>query len=180
VSFVAILRRDDEILPAVARLSPERAAVELVLSVEAPLPPDAASAANRLAEILSGSAIPAYLMNTGRIGGERGAREVGADHAAAILDGIAAGSIEWELDPDFDYETAAAVPGIEDADHVLLCPRLLYGKTERPYEYAETVERRRREAAELLGGLDGLEPEIAAAAPRPAKRGRSDPEDDEA
>ncbi len=178
--FVAILRRDEEILPAVARLSPERAAAELLVCVGAPLPPEAAPAANRLKGVLSASSTPAYLMNTGAIGGGEGGREIGVAIGKSIVAAIGAASIEWEPDPDFGYETAVAVPGIEDADYDLLCPRLLYGRTERPYEYAEIVERSRRETAELLGGLEGLEPEIAAAAPPPAKRGRQVAEDEDA
>jgi phosphoenolpyruvate carboxykinase (ATP) len=178
-SFVAILRHDDEILPAVARLCPERAAVELLLSVGDPLPGDAASVANRLEKALSTSSTRAYVMNTGLVGGEGERRKIGEDHGAAILDAIAAGSIEWESDPDFGYETAESVPGIEGSDRDVLSPRYLYSRTERPYTYAEIVERLRREAAELIGGLDGLEPRIAAAAPLPVKRGRRDVEDDE-
>jgi hypothetical protein len=180
VEFVALIRRDENILPAVARLSPERAAVELLVSAGAPLPSDAASAANGLRDALSAASVPAYLVNEGAIGGgEPGNRAIDAEHVERILDAIVADSIEWEHDPDFGYETAAAVPGIEDSDNELLCPRLLYGRTERPYEYAAIVERLNSEVADLVGGLDGLDSEVAAAAPSPAKRGRPDPDEDQ-
>jgi phosphoenolpyruvate carboxykinase (ATP) len=163
----------------VARLSPERAAVELLLCAGDPLPADAGPVANRLEEALSTSSTPAYVMNTGSVGGEGEGREIGEDQGATVLDAIRAGSIEWESDPDFGYETAESVPGIEGSDRDLLSPRYLYSKTERPYKYAEIVQRLRREAAELIGGLEGLEPRIVAAAPFPSKRGRRDVEDDE-
>jgi phosphoenolpyruvate carboxykinase (ATP) len=164
----------------VARLSPERAAVELLLSVGDPLPAEAGSVANRLEEVLRASSTPVYVMNTGSIGAGGEGREIGEDHGATILDAIGAGSIEWESDPDFGYETAESVPGIEGSDRDVLFPRYLYSRTERPYAYAEIVERVRREAAVAIGGVDGLEPRIAAAAPFPAKRGRRASEDDDA
>jgi ATP-dependent phosphoenolpyruvate carboxykinase len=151
----------------------------VLVSVRDPLPADAVSVANGLDAALSGSSTPAYVMNTGSVGGGEEGREIGERAAGTILDAIGAGSVEWESDPDFGYETAESVPGIEDPDRDLLCPRYLYSRSERPYEYAEIVERLRREAAELIDGLDGLEPRIAAAAPFPAKRGRRDVEDDE-
>jgi phosphoenolpyruvate carboxykinase (ATP) len=84
--------------------------------------------------------------------------EIGEHHATAILDAIGAGTIEWELDPDFGYRVAAAVPGIEGRDRFLLIPRFLYARTERVYEYAALVPELKRERAAKLSALAGLDP----------------------
>ncbi len=44
---------------------------------------------------------------------------------------IAEGTIEWETDPDFGYQVAARVPGIDESDLDLLQPRRLYEATGR-------------------------------------------------
>ena len=76
---------------------------------------------------------------------------------------IATGTIEWEDDPDFGYRAAAGAPGIEGRDRFLLIPRFLYARTERVYEYAALVPRLRRERAERLAALDGLDRAIIEA-----------------
>jgi phosphoenolpyruvate carboxykinase (ATP) len=74
---------------------------------------------------------------------------------------IAEGTISWERDPDFGYDVASVVPGIDDPE--LLQPRLLYERTGRADEYRAWVERLKRERAEFLAGFPGLRAEILAA-----------------
>ncbi len=168
---MAVVRADDTIMPAVAGLTPERAAVELLTADAAP-PGDAAEIANGLCRALAGSELSAYALNAGRVGGPEGvegSREIGAGLAAKVLDAAASGSIEWERDPDFGYLTAASVPGAERRELELLCPRLLYGRGGRPYLYAELVERRLSALADAVEAVAGLDEAIVASAPRPKR-----------
>jgi ATP-dependent phosphoenolpyruvate carboxykinase len=127
-AFVGVMCRDEELLPAVARLSPT-------------LRPDEPRA---------------YLLKEGRVGGTdpETSLEIRPEHMQAILAGIETDSIEWETDPDFGFEVAAEVPGIEGRDRFILIPRFLYARTERVYQYAARVP----ELREKLRGLTGAEP----------------------
>ena len=58
------------------------------------------------------------------------------------------GTIDWSADPDFGYDVATSVPGVEDAE--LLQPVKLYQRLGRAAEYEETVRRLRKERAEYL------------------------------
>ena len=64
-----------------------------------------------------------FLLNTGRVGGDEGrrAREEGEDPALLGRgEGDRRRHDHVERDPDFGYEIATHVPGIEDADQDLL------------------------------------------------------------
>ncbi len=71
---------------------------------------------------------------------------------ASVLDAALAGAVSWEFDPDFGYEVAASVPGVEFPDDGLLLPRLLYTRADRVYEHAAIVPRIRAEVAALIAG----------------------------
>jgi phosphoenolpyruvate carboxykinase (ATP) len=77
--------------------------------------------------------------------------------------GIAEGTITWTKDPDFGYEVATHVPGIEDADLDILQPRRLYEATGRLNEYNAHVERLKRERVAELEKYPDLKPEIVDA-----------------
>src|SRR5206468_8080901 len=125
--FLLILNRNDNVIPAVARLEGAQAAAFFMLgetrgtsaggSDEAgkflrvpgtnpffPLPHDLQG--NRFLELLEEQPLEVYLMNTGRVGGadddERG-KKVRIAHSSAIVKAIADGTIEWEAHPDFGY-----------------------------------------------------------------------------
>ena len=70
------------------------------------------------------------------------------------------GTIEWETDPDFGYQVATSVPGIDDTE--LLQPRRFYQRTGRSAEYESIVERLKKERAEYLAAYQALHPEIGA------------------
>ena len=95
----------------------------------------------------------AYLLKAGRVGGserEAGSLPITEDLVARVLDAAAAGDVEWETDPDFGYEVAAVVPGVEPPDDGLLVPRLLYTRADRVYEHAAIVPRVRDDVARLV------------------------------
>jgi phosphoenolpyruvate carboxykinase (ATP) len=74
---------------------------------------------------------------------------------------IAEGSITWDEDPDFGYQVAADVPGIDDRE--LLQPRQLYERHGRMDEYDRQVERLKAERAAYLADFPGLDDAIVKA-----------------
>jgi len=185
VSHLLILNRNDNIIPAVARLSREQAAAFFMLgetqgtsaggkaeegrALRVPgtnpfYPHRDEQQANRFWELMESCDFEVFLLNTGRVGGKAEvprSKKVAIEHSGAIVKAIAEGTIAWERDPDFGYEVASALPGIEDAE--LLRPRLLYDRTGRAADYAEIVERVKRERLEFLGRYPGLRDEILGA-----------------
>jgi phosphoenolpyruvate carboxykinase (ATP) len=119
---------------------------------------------NRFLELLEEHPLEVYLLNTGRVGGpeeDERSKKVRIKHSSAIVEGIAEGTIEWELDPDFGYLVAASVPGIDDLE--VLQPRGLYERTGRSGEYQAHVDRLKAERREFLGDFPSLSAEIVAA-----------------
>jgi phosphoenolpyruvate carboxykinase (ATP) len=185
VNHLLILNRNDNVIPAVARLSREQAAAFFMLgetqgtsaggaaeegrALRVPgtnpfYPHRDEQQANRFLELMDSCSFDVFLLNTGRVGGVDGdarSKKVAIEHSGAIVKAIAEGTITWERDPDFGYEVASALPGIDDLE--LLQPRLLYERTGRASDYAEWVKRLRRERVDFLEGYPGLAPEIIAA-----------------
>ena len=183
--ILLILNRNEDIIPAVARLSGTQAAAYFMLGetkgtsaggaeeagrfLRIPgtnpfFPLDHSLQGNRILEILKTNPMEVYLMNTGRIGGgENDPRslKVKIRHSSAIIQGIAEGTIRWERDPDFGYEVAFRVAGIEGDDERLLRPRELYAQQGRLDEYRTIVERLRAERREYMKSFPGLARDIA-------------------
>src|SRR5215218_3507137 len=183
--FLLILNRNENVIPAVAKLEGPQAAAYFMLGEtqgtsaggadEAgkflrvpgtnpffPLPHDLQG--NRFLELLEEHPLEVYLMNTGHVGGPESddrSRKVKIKHSSAIVKGIAEGTIEWERDPDFGYFFATSVPGIDDLE--ILQPSRLYERTGQAAEYAELVARFKRERAEFLSDFASLSDEIVAA-----------------
>src|SRR5919201_2533561 len=113
--FLLILNRNENIIPAVAKLD---------------------------AELMAEHQLDVYLMNTGRVGGpeddDRSAK-VRIPHSSAIVKGVAEGTIEWQDDPDFGYQVATRVAGIDASDGAVLRPRELYESQGRGDEYSKIV-----------------------------------------
>ena len=182
--FLLILNRNESIIPAVARLSGAQAAAYFMLgetkgtsaggaeeagkSLRIPgtnpfFPLLHALQGNRFLELLQDCPMQVFLMNTGRVGGgeeDDRSRKVKIPHSSAVVKGIAEGTITWETDPDFGYEVATRVPGIEGDDEVLLRPRLLYEAQGRLDDYAARVNRLQDERRAYLESWPGLAPEI--------------------
>jgi phosphoenolpyruvate carboxykinase (ATP) len=185
VDYLLILNRNENIIPAVARLNRTQAAAFFMLGETTgtsaggaaeegkflrvpgtnpffPLRQD--QHGNRFLELLDSHPMEVFLMNTGRVGGKDGddrSKKVKIPHSSAIVKGIAEGTIEWTDDHDFGYEIATAVPGIDDLD--LLQPRRLYERQGRLDEYEAFVDRLKGERAEFLRGFPGLDEEIIKA-----------------
>jgi phosphoenolpyruvate carboxykinase (ATP) len=185
--FLLILNRNENIIPAVAKLEGPQAAAFFMLGEtqgtsaggadEAgkflrvpgtnpffPLPHDLQG--NRFLELLEEHPLEVYLMNTGRVGGPEGderSKKVRIRHSSAIVKGIAEGTIRWERDPDFHYFVASEVPGIDREDLDILQPRRLYDAGGRSAKYRELVDRFKAERSEFLSKFASLSDEIVAA-----------------
>jgi phosphoenolpyruvate carboxykinase (ATP) len=183
--FLLVLNKNDNVIPAVAKLEGPQAAAFFMLGEtkgtaaggadEAgkalrvpgtnpffPMPHDLQG--NRFLELLEEHPLEVYLLNTGRVGGaddDERSKKVRIKHSSAIVKGIADGTIEWVRDPDFGYFVAASVPGIDDDE--VLQPRKLYERTGRSGEYEAHVKRLKQERAEFLDKFASLSDEIVAA-----------------
>jgi phosphoenolpyruvate carboxykinase (ATP) len=177
-----ILNRNENIVPGVARLDRDQAAAYFMLGettgtsaggkdeegkfLRVPgtnpfFPRDMADMGNRMLELLDAHELEVYVLNTGRVGGgdgHPGSKKVKIPHSSALVQGIVEGTIEWVTDPDFGYEIAEAVPGIDDAE--ILQPRRLYERQGRMDEYNEMVSRLKRERKDYLASFTGLDEAI--------------------
>jgi phosphoenolpyruvate carboxykinase (ATP) len=115
---------------------------------------------NRMLELLDSHELKVYVLNTGRIGGTDAelSKKVTIPSSSAIVQAIVEDSIEWETDPDFGYEVASALPGVDDMD--ILQPRRLYARQGRADEYDAMVARLKKERKEYLASFPGLEEAI--------------------
>src|SRR5436309_1102934 len=183
--FLLILNKNENIVPAVAKLEGPQAAAFFMLGETTgtsaggadeagkflrvpgtnpffPMPHDLQG--NRFLELLAQHPLEVYVMNTGRVGGpeeDERSRKVRIKHSSAIVKGIAEGTMQWERDPDFGYFVAASVPGIDELE--ILQPRRLYESQGRADEYRALVERFKAERADFLHGFPSLSEEIVAA-----------------
>jgi len=185
VNQFLILNRNENVIPAVARLNREQAAAYFMLGetkgtsaggkeedgkfLRVPgtnpfFPLRHEMQGNRFLELMDTCDFEVFLLNTGRIGGgedDPNSKKVSIPVSSAVVKAIAEGTITWETDPDFGYEVASAVPGIDDTD--FLQPRLMYERQGRSDEYAKIVARLKEERREFLYQWKGLKPEIVAA-----------------
>ena len=86
------------------------------------------------------------------------------------MKGIAEGTIVFEEDPDFGYEVATSVPGLEDEEK--LRPRLLYERQGRADEYERIVETLKTDRVAHLQRFTQLSEEIIKAVGYPRRRRR--------
>jgi phosphoenolpyruvate carboxykinase (ATP) len=185
VDYLLILNRNENIIPAVAKLSQEQAAAYFMLgettgtsaggAAEAgiflrvpgtnpffPLPHGLQG--NRILELLASHPIETYLLNTGRVGGKGDddrSKKLKIPHTSACVKGIAEGSISFTEDEDFGYMVAKAVPGIDDIE--LLQPRRLYERQGRAEEYVQIVDRLKTERVARLQEFPELSEDIVKA-----------------
>jgi phosphoenolpyruvate carboxykinase (ATP) len=183
--FLLILNRNENIIPAVAKLEGPLAAAYFMLGETKGTSAGGASEAgkslrvpgtnpffpmlhayqgNRMLELMNDSPMEVYLMNTGAIGGDgkaEGSKKVKIQHSSAVVKAIAEGTIQWEKDPDFGYLVATEVPGIDDADY--LQPKKMYERQGRLDEYNQLVAKYNNDRREYLRKWKGLSEEIVNA-----------------
>jgi phosphoenolpyruvate carboxykinase (ATP) len=185
VDYLLILNRNENLIPAVAKLSQEQAAAYFMLGETTgtsaggaaeegkflrvpgtnpffPLPHGLQG--NRLLELLGTHPIETYLLNTGRVGGKDDddrSKKLKIPHTSACVRGIAEQSITWDEDPDFGYQVASAVPDIDDGE--LLQPRRLYERQGRLDDYNAIVERLKLDRVAHLQRFTQLSEEIIKA-----------------
>jgi phosphoenolpyruvate carboxykinase (ATP) len=183
--LIFITRRDD-VVPAVARLSPEQAAAFFMLgeSIETSAgdPTKAgqpkrevgtnpfivgpeAEEGNRLLDILRlNPDIECYLLNTGSVGKREGhpGIKISVRDSVGIITQLAYGNIRWAEDPDWGYLVPAEIPGINIRR---FDPRQYYSRE----EYAQRINRLRDERRAWLSKYPGLKPEIVQAIEPPRR-----------
>jgi phosphoenolpyruvate carboxykinase (ATP) len=177
--IVFITRRND-VVPVVARLTPEQGAAFFMLgeSIETSagdptragqakrevgtnpfiVGPEAEEGNRVLRFLRENSDMQAYILNTGSVGARPGSEgeNITIRISTQIMKQIAKEGIEWELDPDWGYQVARHVPGIDLARY---SPRSHY----TPQEYADLVARLRDEREQWLARFPGLDPAIPRA-----------------
>jgi phosphoenolpyruvate carboxykinase (ATP) len=180
--FLLILNRNENIVPGVARLDRAQAAAYFMLGettgtsaggkdeegkfLRVPgtnpfFPRAMADMGNRFLELLATHELKVFVLNTGRVGGGEGvegSKKVKIPHSSAFVQAIAEDSITWTRDPDFGYEVATAVPGIDDDE--LLQPRRLYERQGRLGQYDAKVAQLKEERRKYLLGFPGLDESI--------------------
>ncbi len=180
-----ILNRNENVIPAVARLTGGVAAAFFMLGetqgtsaggkdeagqfLRVPgtnpfFPMAHELQGNRFLELLAQFPFEAFLLNTGRVGGPENdprSKKVKIAHSSAIVKAIAEGTIAWTRDPDFGYEVAEGLPDFDDVE--LLQPRLLYQRQGRVSEYEATVQQLKTERRAEFDKYPGLHPDIAGA-----------------
>jgi phosphoenolpyruvate carboxykinase (ATP) len=185
VDHLLILNRNENIIPAVARLNRAQAAAYFMLGettgtsaggaaeegkfLRVPgtnpfFPLRHGQQGNRILDLLDSHPIEVFLMNTGRVGGrddDDRSKKVKIPHSSAVVKGIAEGTISWTEDEDFGYQVAESVPGIDDGE--VLQPRRLYERQGRSQKYGQLVERFKAERVEFLQGFPELDEEIIKA-----------------
>jgi phosphoenolpyruvate carboxykinase (ATP) len=186
VDFLLILNRNENIIPAVAKLSQEQAAAYFMLGETTGTSAGGASEdgrflrvpgtnpffplphglqGNRLLELLATHPIETYLLNTGRVGGKDDddrSKKVKIPHTSACVEAIAEGTIAFEEDPDFRYLVASSVPGFDDEE--LLRPAELYEREGRRDEYRAIVDRLKVDRVAHLQQFSELSEDIIKAA----------------
>src|SRR6266540_2097671 len=182
VDYLLILNWNENIIPAVARLSPVQAAAYFMLGettgtsaggkaeegkfLRVPgtnpfFPLRHGLQGMRFLELLDTHPMEVYLMNTGRVGGKDDdprSKKVKIPHSSAIVKAIAEETIKWDEDAEFGYEVAEEVPAVDDPE--LLQPRRLYERQGRMGEYEAFIERFKRERVETLRRYPDLSEEI--------------------
>ncbi|CAN5282124.1 phosphoenolpyruvate carboxykinase [soil metagenome] len=186
VDYLLILNWNENIVPAVTRLTRTQAAAYFMLGettgtsaggvaeegrfLRVPgtnpfFPLGHGLQGNRFLELLDTHPMDVFLLNTGRVGGRESderSKKVKIPTSSAIVRAIAEQSIKWASDPDFGYELAEDVPDVEDLE--LLQPRRLYERQGRLDEYERFVERFKRERADELRKYPVLSEDIVQAA----------------
>lgn len=175
VDVIFFITRRRDIVPAVAKLTPEQAAAFFMLgeSVETSagdptragqtkrvvgfnpfVVGNPADEGNRFLELLQKSGAQAYLLNTGRVGEKI---NITADVSAKLVEQIIRDNVSWKKDTDWGYDVPAKVGSI---DMTALDPKQYYSDA----AYKDKVNSLKAERKAWLDKFPGLKTEITQAA----------------
>ncbi len=185
-NYMLLLNRNENIIPAVAKLKSEQAAAYFMLGetkgtsaggaveegknlrVPGTNPfffNNDAMQGNRLFELLATMPdLDVYLMNTGRVGGtdaDERSKKVKIKHSSAVVRGIVSGRSNGKRTLTSATSSQSDLPGFDDYE--LLRPYRLYERQGRLDEYARIVARLKEERNEYLNSFPGLDPSIVTA-----------------
>ena len=172
--IVIFITRRKDVVPAVARLTPEQGAAFFMLgeSIETSAG-DPAKAGQSIRCVGTNPFIvgPLYkegnifmeflrknpntevfLMNTGMVGGEKG-QKISIYDSTEIIKQIAMGGIEWEKDPLWGYEIPTKIEGL---DVTRLDPRWYYSRI----DYIKLSNKLKEERKAWLDQFEGLDKDI--------------------
>lgn len=176
---VIFITRRDDIIPPVAKLDPVQAAAYFMLgeSIETSagdptkagqskrevgtnpfiVGPEAEEGNRFLAILRANPDMECFLLNTGSVGakGDFAGEKITISATTDIMKALAKGGIVWSKDPDWGYQVALEVPGVDMGKYT---PRRYY----TPDEYGALVEKLRQERCQWLAQFPGLAPEILA------------------
>lgn len=163
VSHIILLNRGQSVIPAIARLNREQAALYFMLGETTGTSAGGKSESGKALHVpgtnpffFSDDALQGLrffdllesmpdtrvlLMNTGRIGGEASGQaslKVGVQDSSHLIEALLANEITWQPDGDFGYEIACPHPVLE-VNAFLLMPRLFYQRNDRLEEYQQVV-----------------------------------------
>jgi phosphoenolpyruvate carboxykinase (ATP) len=185
VDYILILNWNENIIPAVCRLTQQQAAAYFMLGettgtsaggkaeegkfLRVPgtnpfFPLRQGQQGQRFLELLESHPMEVFLMNTGRVGGREDdprSKKIAIPTSSAVVKAIAEQTIKWSDSQFFGYEVADVVPGVGDIE--LLHPRKLYERQGRMDEYDAFVERFKQERTETLRRYRDLDEEIVRA-----------------
>jgi phosphoenolpyruvate carboxykinase (ATP) len=169
-----LLVRNQNVLPAVARLDARTAAavftasntehgrvgaagaMRATLGASPLFPISAAAEGLRLLELLERHGTEVHVLNTWRVGGpddRAGSLKVLPEESAALVDAIAAGEIEWGALDDLGCTVPASMNRAGVRPDVL-DPRSLYARQGRIEEYRMLVARLRAQWDDALAAVD--------------------------
>ncbi|NLJ33905.1 MAG: phosphoenolpyruvate carboxykinase (ATP) [Firmicutes bacterium] len=174
---VIFITRRDDIIPPVVKLDPVQAAAFFMLgeTIETSagdptkagqskrevgtnpfiIGPEAEEGNRFLAILRANPDMECFLLNTGSVGakGDFAGEKITISVTTDIMKALAKGGITWAKDPDWGYQVALEVPGVDMKKYT---PSRYY----TPEEYRELVEKLRQERRQWLAQFPGLDPEI--------------------
>jgi len=178
VDFIVFITRHNDIMPPVARLTPEWGAAAFMLgeSVETSAgDPTQAGKALRvvgtnpfivgkgevegnifLSILRNNPGIQCFILNTGRVGGMDGGQKITVRDSAKIMEMIARDKIVWRKDDFWGYEVPVQVPGVDLA-------RFDLNRFYPEAQVQELSENLKRERLEWLAQFPGLNLDIIRA-----------------
>jgi phosphoenolpyruvate carboxykinase (ATP) len=159
-------------MPPVAKLSPDEAAAAFMLGesiqTSAGDPSKAGEAirvvgtnpfiigsegeeGNRFRDLVADLDVDCFVINTGQVGDDDGARDIGVEESVTILRELARGTVEWTDDEATELAVPSSVPGMDISE---------YDVAANVTDHERAVEELRTERRAYLAEFDDLDDEI--------------------